>query len=224
MVWIHFRKASAHTNHLFVFSLISIWLYEYHRFIGVGRDLWRLSIPTPLLTQTKLHRKASRQILNISGGDYCTASLGSLLQCSVILKLNIFFLMFTWNILCSSLCPLTLVQALGINEQSLALSSLHLSLRYLRTLMRSPWTSFSPGWATPAFSASPPRRDAHGPSSSWWPSIGLFPACPFLSCTEDPKLDPTPHVRLCQCWSPSTERIPIIDFENWSFQTAIFKF
>ena len=202
------------------------WLFAYHTTAEVGRDVWRYLIQS-LFKQGHpaqgAHDHVQMAFEDLQGGDF-TTFLDNLCQCSKTHTVMKSFLIFRGNILCSSLCPLTLVQALGINEQSLALSSLHLSLRYLRTLMRSPWTSFSPGWATPAFSASPPRRDAHGPSSSWWPSIGLFPACPFLSCTEDPKLDPTPHVRLCQCWSPSTERIPIIDFENWSFQTAIFKF
>ena len=163
MVWIHFRKASAHTNHLFVFSLISIWLYEYHRFIGVGRDLWRLSIPTPLLTQTKLHRKASRQILNISGGDYCTASLGSLLQCSVILKLKIFFLMFTWNILCSSLCPLLLILSLRTVEKSLAPSTLYQLFRYLQALIKSPLSLLFLSLNGPRFSGFPHKGEVSGP-------------------------------------------------------------
>ena len=49
--------------------------------------------------------------------------LGSLGQGSITLRGKKFFLMFSWNFLCSSLCPLPLVLALGTTAKSLAPSS-----------------------------------------------------------------------------------------------------
>lgn len=48
--------------------------------------------------------------------------------------------MFRENLLCSSLCQLPLVLALDISEKSLTVLSLHLSIRYLHTLMSSSLT------------------------------------------------------------------------------------
>jgi len=56
---------------------------------GVGRDLWESPSPTPCrsrVTQSRLHRTASRRILNISREGDSTASLGSLAQCSVTVQ------------------------------------------------------------------------------------------------------------------------------------------
>jgi len=78
---------------------------------GFGRDLWRSSNLTPC--HIRSHRKASKQVLNISRGDSRT-SLGNLLQCSVILK-DCFF-QFGWNflhILVSVRCPLFYCWALS---------------------------------------------------------------------------------------------------------------
>ena len=47
------------------------------------------------------------------------------------------FLIFTWNILCFSLCPLPLVLSLGTTEKSLPSPSLHSVLGYLCLLTRS---------------------------------------------------------------------------------------
>lgn len=44
-------------------------LHKKHRIIGIVRDLWRLSSPTPPLNQvlyTRIHRKASKWVLNTS--------------------------------------------------------------------------------------------------------------------------------------------------------------
>jgi len=65
------------------------------------------------VTYSRLHRTLSRQVLNISRERESTASLGSLFQCSVTLRGKKFFLMFSWNFLCFSLCPLPLVLSLG---------------------------------------------------------------------------------------------------------------
>jgi len=56
-------------------------------------------------------------------GDF-TTSLGSLLNCSVTVTVEYFFLTFHLNFLYSNLCPLTLVLLLGTTENSLAWCSL----------------------------------------------------------------------------------------------------
>ena len=71
------------------------------------------------VTQSRLHRTASRQVLNISREGDSTASLGSLGQGSVTLRGKKFFLMFSWSFLGFSLCPLPLVLSLGTTEKSL---------------------------------------------------------------------------------------------------------
>ena len=68
------------------------------------------------VTQSRLHRTASRRVLNISREGDSTTSLGSLFQGSVTLRGKKFFLMFNWNFLCFSLCPLPLVLLLGTTE------------------------------------------------------------------------------------------------------------
>ena len=90
---------------------------------GVGRDLCGSPSPTPCPstdTQSRLHSTASRRVLNISREGDSTASLGSLFQVSITLRGKKFFLMFSWNFLCSSLCPLPLVLSLGTTAKSLA--------------------------------------------------------------------------------------------------------
>jgi len=61
----------------------------------------------------------SRWLLSISREGDSTTSLGSLFQCSVTLRGKKFFLMFRWNFLFFSLCPLPLVLLLGTTEKSL---------------------------------------------------------------------------------------------------------
>jgi len=59
-----------------------------HRTVGVGKDLWKPFSSNPLLKQipySRLHRKATRSILNIYGGDSIN-SLGRFFQCSVTLQ------------------------------------------------------------------------------------------------------------------------------------------
>lgn len=73
------------------------------------------AVPQILLT--------SRLVLNVSRVGDPTTLLGSLFQYSVTLTIKKFFLIFMWNLLCSSLHPLPLVLSLGVTEKSLALSS-----------------------------------------------------------------------------------------------------
>ena len=60
-----------------------------------------------------------------------TASLSNICQCSVSHTAQKCFLVFRGNYLCSSLCLLPLVLALGTIEKSLAPSSWHPPFRYL---------------------------------------------------------------------------------------------
>jgi len=61
------------------------------------------------VTYSRLHRTASRWVLNISREGDSTTSLGSLFQCSITLRGKKFFLMFRRNCLRLSWCPLPLV-------------------------------------------------------------------------------------------------------------------
>ena len=73
------------------------------------------------VTYSRLHRTTSRRVLNISREGDSTTSLGSLFQGSITLRGKKFFLMFSWNFLCFSLCPLPLVLSLGTTERQAAL-------------------------------------------------------------------------------------------------------
>jgi len=80
---------------------------------GVGRDLCGSPSPTPCqsrVTYSRLHRTLSRRGLNISREGDSTTSLGSRGRGSVTLRGKKFFLVFRWNFLWFSLCPLPLVQ------------------------------------------------------------------------------------------------------------------
>ena len=57
---------------------------------------------------SRLHRTLSRRVLNISREGDSKTNLGSLFQGSVTLRGKKFFLMFRWNFLSFSLCPLPL--------------------------------------------------------------------------------------------------------------------
>jgi len=54
------------------------------------------------VTYSRLHRTLSRRVLNISREGDSTASLGSLLQCSVTLRVKKFFLVFSWKAMSTS--------------------------------------------------------------------------------------------------------------------------
>jgi len=113
---------------------------QNHRMVGVGRDIWGSSSPTPLPKQGYLQQAA--QDLIQAGFEYLQRRRlhnlpGQPVQCSVTLRGKKFFLMFSWNFLCVNLCPLPLVLLLGTTEKSLASSSLHPPLRYLEAFLRS---------------------------------------------------------------------------------------
>jgi len=74
------------------------------------------SSPTPLPKQGHPEQAAQDLIqvgLNISREGDTTAPLGSLFQGSVTLTVKKFFLLFSQNVLCFSLCLLPLVLSLG---------------------------------------------------------------------------------------------------------------
>jgi len=86
----------------------------------------------------QLPRTMSRWLLDISMDGDSATSLGDFCQPSVTLTVKKGFLMLRGNLLCFSLCQMTLVLSLGTTEKSLALSSVHLPFRYLYRLTRSP--------------------------------------------------------------------------------------
>jgi len=111
--------------------------------VGVGRDLCGSPSPTPCqsrVTQSRLHRTASRRGWNISREGDSTVPLGSLFQCSVTLRGKKFFLMFSWNFPGFDLCPLPLVLSLGATGKCLenSLSSVPLHARPFLTCFGGP--------------------------------------------------------------------------------------
>jgi len=118
---------------------------QNHRILGVGRDLWLSPSPNPLPKQGHQQQAAQHHVqagLNISREGDSTAPLGSLCQGSVTLRGKKIFLMFSWNFLCFSLCPLPLVLSLGTTGKSLTPSSWHPPCRYLSAFLRSPLSLF----------------------------------------------------------------------------------
>ena len=92
---------------------------QNHRMVGIEKDPWGSPSPTPCrsrVTQSSLLRTASRWDLNTSREGDSPAPLGSLCQGSATLRVKKFFLVFSWNFLCSSLCPLPLVLSLAERE------------------------------------------------------------------------------------------------------------
>lgn len=101
-----------HSTHLFKDLVWNSQVTQNHKIVRVGRDTWISSSPVFLLKQIAWimwHRKASRQVLNIFREGESTASPDSLLQCSVTLRWNKFFLMFSWSFLSVpvAFCPVT---------------------------------------------------------------------------------------------------------------------
>jgi len=115
------RHRQNHSNlilHTLCFPVEEPWekSSQNHRMVEVGRDLCGSPSPAPCqsrVTQSRLHSTASRRVLSISREGDSTASLASLGQGSITLRVKKFFLMFRWNSPCFSLCPLPLVPPLG---------------------------------------------------------------------------------------------------------------
>ena len=93
---------------------------------GIGMDLKRSSHPISLPEQEYLDKVIQE---HIQAGFECLhrrrpqSLSGQPVQCSVTLTVNKVFLVFVWNLLCSSLYPLPLVLSLDITKRSLAPSS-----------------------------------------------------------------------------------------------------
>ncbi|XP_068775232.1 uncharacterized protein [Struthio camelus] len=111
---------------------------EWPRMEGTSRDHLVQSPCSSRVIWSILPRIASRRVLNISSQGDSTTSLGNLFPCSVTLTGKKFFLVFSWNCVCFSLCPLPLVLSLGTTEKSLAPSSRHPPFRQFYTLRRLP--------------------------------------------------------------------------------------
>jgi len=114
---------------------------QNHRMVGFeetsGDHLIQLSCKSRF-TYSRLHMITPRQVLNIPREGDSTAPLGSLFQCSITLRMKKFFLVFRWNFLCFSLCPLPFALSLGTTEKSLAPFSWHPPLRHLWAFIRIP--------------------------------------------------------------------------------------
>lgn len=91
---------------------------QNHRVVGVGRDLWRASSPTPLPKQ--VHPELVAQD-HLQGGFWIsTACLGSLFHGPIILTVRKFTLIFRWHFQCLTICLSPLVLLLSTIEKSLA--------------------------------------------------------------------------------------------------------
>ena len=124
--------------------------------VRVGRDLCGSSRPTPCpsrVTQSRLHSTASRRGWNISREGDSTTSLGSLDQGSVTLRGKKFFLIFSWNFLCFSLCPLPLVLKCQVKRD------------------KEP-TSLRVGWIPASYSSA--KAEALSPAGAV-PAVSLLP-------------------------------------------------
>ena len=87
-----------------------------------GRALWNyLVLCSSRANQSRVPRLVFRWLLEISKEE-TLKFLGSLRQCLVIHVAQKCFLVFTWNLPCSSLCPLPLFLTLGTAEECTPLS------------------------------------------------------------------------------------------------------
>ena len=119
-------------------------------------------------------------------------SLGNLCQCSVTLTVKKCFLMFRGNLLCFRLCLWSWHWA------PLKRAWLHPICTFPSSICThwwDPWAFSPPGWAVPALSGFPNRRDAAVPLLSLQPFAALSPVCLCLFCTGQPRTGPsTPPV------------------------------
>lgn len=86
--------------------------------LKTGKDLRRSSPScTNGNTQSRLPRTTFRQLLKMSKEGDCTMYLGKLCQCSITCMAQKCFLVFRWNLLYSTLCPLSHVLALATTKK-----------------------------------------------------------------------------------------------------------
>jgi len=106
------------------------------------------------------------------------------------------------------LCPLVLTFSLWTSEQNLSPSSSFSPLRYLYTLIISPWASSSVGRTGPALLSSSHGADASGPPPSQLPLAEFVPIYPCLSPAGEPSTGHwTPNLTY-QCWLQEREYSP----------------
>ena len=96
-----------------------------HRIIEIGRKLWRSPGSIPFHKQGHLEPLAQVHVqvaAEEADSTNSTAQRSTAQQC---------FLVFKRNVLCSSMCPLSLVLTLSITAKSLTPFSSHPPFRYL---------------------------------------------------------------------------------------------
>lgn len=136
---------------------------------------------------------------NVQREDY-TTSMGDVCQCSAMLTVKKWFLLFRWNLLHSGLFPLSCVLLLGSIEETLA--PLFLQVPFIDTGMISYWCFSSPDWTVrilsywtlPSIFMSPfywrggvKTRHRYGPSNSYF-------------CLNQPGILLTFPVARVHCW------------------------
>lgn len=104
---------------VYIFKCTYFDISQNHRIVGVEGTSGNHPVQLAIIAvpYNRLHRKASRWVFNISRED-STISLGTMCQCSVPLTIQNFFLVFRWNLLCSSLWLLPLALSLGSTERA----------------------------------------------------------------------------------------------------------
>lgn len=108
-------------------------------------------------SSNRLLRAASSHVLSKTKDGDSTSSLCNLVHCLIILSVKkkkkkvflVFFLCLD-RVLCVSICAYC--PSLDTAEKSLASSSFSFPVKYLHTLIWSPWAFSFPGWRVPSLS------------------------------------------------------------------------
>jgi len=132
--------------------------------------------------------------------------LHSLCQCSSARTALKCFLVVRGNCLCSSLCLLLLILALGTIWKILPLSSLRPPFRYLFTFVKST-PRFSPNWRVWALLDPPPRKGAPVPGSSWCSFTRHSHYARISLVQRNPELAPRVQVWLHWCWAEGKDHL-----------------
>jgi len=112
--------------------------------------------------------------------------------------------MFTWNLLCFTVCPLPFLPSWGTTEKSLALSSLHSPFRYLYTLRESPQAFFSlNSTSCPSFSS---QENCSTPFIIFVALYWTFSSSSISLILESP--DTVLQVWPYQCWGEGKDHLP----------------
>lgn len=135
------------------------------------------------------------------GSEYLQSTLSQcdLFQFLINLTVKPFFLFDLNGIFCTSICTHCLLSFYQTQLRWVFPHADHFSHlldspdTYLNTLVSSFWAFTSPGWTTPAFSASAHMRDTPVLMISR-PCIGLSPVYLWLFCTEEPRSGSIPRM------------------------------